>query len=94
MARWISLALLVICFGSCSFMSTHPLRGIVAPIGVIVFGFLTLFLFIHERVAGVARPPVTATLDPVTQQLIRQRAQAQKARSDAAEGASPAEPEA
>jgi len=94
MARWISLALLLICFGSCSFMSTHPLRGIVAPIGVIVFGFLTLFLFVQERVAGVARPPAAATLDPLTQQLMRQRAQAQKARAAEAEGAGPAEPEA
>lgn len=84
MARWISLAITLICFGSCSFISTNPLRGIVAPIGVIVFSFITLLLFVQVRVAGVARPPAAATLDPETQILMRRRAEAQKARAEAA----------
>ncbi|MCE7931419.1 MAG: hypothetical protein DYH17_08595 [Xanthomonadales bacterium PRO6] len=91
MARWISLAITLLCFGSCSFISTNPWRGVIAPIGVIVFSFITLMLFVQARVSGVARPPVSAALDPETQALLRKRAQAQQAKASAAE---PAEPEA
>lgn len=93
MARWISLAITLLCFGSCSFMSTNPARGVLAPIGVIVFSFITLMLFVQARVAGVARPPAAAAMDPDTQALLRKRAEAQRARSAAA-AAPPAEPEA
>jgi hypothetical protein len=58
----------------------------VAPIGVIVFGFITLFLFVHARVSASARPPAAALLDAETQILLRQRASrsAEQNRSDAA----------
>ena len=74
MARWIALAITLICFGSCSFVSQSVFRGMVAPVGVIVFSLITLFLFIQHRVAAVARPPAAAILDPETQLLMRKRA--------------------
>lgn len=74
MGRWIALGITLVCFGSCSFMSQSTFRGMVAPIGVIVFGFITLLLFVHARVSGSARPAAAAVLDPDTQVLMRQRA--------------------
>lgn len=73
MGRWIALALTLLCFGSCSFLSQNTFRGMVAPIGVIVFGLVTVLLFARERVASVARPSVAAVIDPETQMLLRQR---------------------
>lgn len=74
MVRWIALGITVACFGSCSFMSQSVFRGMVAPLGVIVFGFITLLLFAHARVSGSARPSAAALLDGETQMLLRQRA--------------------
>lgn len=74
MGRWIALGITLVCFGSCSFMSQSVFRGMVAPVGVIVFGFITLLLFIQARVSGSARPSGAALLDAETQQLMRQRA--------------------
>lgn len=74
MGRWIALGITLVCFGSCSFMSQNVFRGMVAPIGVIVFGFITLLLFVQARVQGSARPPAAAMLDAETQMLMRQRA--------------------
>lgn len=74
MARWIALGITLVCLGSCSFMSQSVFRGMVAPVGAIVFGFVTLLLFVHVRVVGAARPPAAAILDPETQMLMRQRA--------------------
>lgn len=74
MARWIALGITLVCLGSCSFMSQSVFRGMVAPVGAILFGFITLLLFAHARIAGVARPPAAAILDPETQMLMRQRA--------------------
>lgn len=74
MGRWIALGITLVCLGSCSFMSQSVFRGMVAPIGAIVFGFITLLMFVQVRVAGAARPPATALLDPETQSLMRQRA--------------------
>lgn len=74
MARWIALGITLVCLGSCSFMSQSVFRGMIAPVGAIVFGFITLLLFVHVRVAGAARPPAAAILDPETQMLMRQRA--------------------
>lgn len=73
MLRWVSLAITLLCFGSCSFLSQNVFRGMVAPIGVIVFGLVTLLLFARERVASVARSPVAAVIDPETQMLLRKR---------------------
>ncbi len=55
MARWIALGFTLLCFASCSFMSTNPARGIFAPLGVAIGSFVTLFLFIRERVETVSR---------------------------------------
>lgn len=77
MLRWISLAITLLCFGSCSFLSHNVFRGMVAPVGVIVFGLITVLLFARERVASVARSPVAAVIDPETQLLLRKRAAAQ-----------------
>ena len=74
MGRWIALGITLVCLGSCSFMSQDVFRGMVAPIGVIVFGFITLLMFVQVRVASAARPPSAAILDPETQMLMRQRA--------------------
>jgi hypothetical protein len=74
MGRWIALGITLACFGSCSFMSQSVFRGMVAPLGVIVFGFITLLLFVHARVSGSARPSAAALLDAETQILLRQRA--------------------
>ncbi len=73
MLRWVSLAITLLCFGSCSFLSQNVFRGMIAPVGVIVFGLVTVLLFARERVASVARPPVAAVIDPETQMLLRQR---------------------
>lgn len=73
MLRWVSLAVTLLCFGSCSFLSQNVFRGMIAPVGVIVFGLVTVLLFARERVASVARPPVAAVIDPETQMLLRQR---------------------
>lgn len=66
-------------------MSQSVFRGMVAPIGVIVFGLVTALLFAHARVVGVARPPAVAILDAETQILMRQRAAriAEKNRAEA-----------
>jgi hypothetical protein len=99
MWRWIALGITLACFGSCSFMSQSVFRGMVAPVGVIVFGFITLFLFVHARVSESARPPASVLLDAETQMLLRQRAsrlaegnragvEAQAARADAHPGPS------
>lgn len=74
MGRWIALGITLVCLGSCSFVSQSVFRGMVAPVGVIVFGFITLLMFVQVRVADAARPPATAILDPETQLLMRQRA--------------------
>lgn len=74
MGRWIALGITLACFGSCSFMSQSVFRGMVAPLGVIVFGFVTLLLFVHARVKGSARPSGAALMDAETQILLRQRA--------------------
>lgn len=74
MGRWIALGITLVCFGSCSFMSQSVFRGMVAPIGVIVFGFITLLLFVQTRISGSSRPPGAALLDAETQTLMRQRA--------------------
>ena len=74
MGRWIALGITLVCLGSCSFMSQSVFRGMLAPIGVIVFGFITLLMFVQARVAGAARPPTAAVLDPEVQMLMRQRA--------------------
>ena len=82
MARWLTLAMTLICFGSCSVTSTSTFRGIVAPIGVVIFSLLSLYLFIHAKLAITARPPVTATLDPEVQMLMRKRAAERKAEQE------------
>ena len=74
MGRWIALGITLVCLGSCSFMSQNVFRGMVAPVGVIVFGLITLLLFVQARVDGAARPPTAAVLDPEVQMLMRQRA--------------------
>jgi hypothetical protein len=74
MGRWIALGITLACFGSCSFMSQSVFRGMVAPVGVIVFGFITLLLFVQARVSQSARPAGAALLDAETQVLLRQRA--------------------
>ena len=74
MVRWIALGITLVCFGSSSFMSQSVFRGMVAPLGVVVFGFITLLLFVHARVKGSARPSGAAMLDAETQILLRQRA--------------------
>ncbi len=85
MGRWVALGITLICLSSCSFMSQSVFRGMVAPIGVIVFGFITLLMFVHVRVSSASRPPAAAVLDPETQILMRQRAAriAQKNQADA-----------
>jgi hypothetical protein len=75
MGRWIALGITLVCFGSCSFLSQSVFRGMVAPIGVIVFGFVSVLLFAQARINATARPPAAAILDPETQALMRQRAQ-------------------
>lgn len=55
MARWIALGFTILCFVSCSFISTNPIRGIWAPLGVAIGSFATLFLFIRARVETVSR---------------------------------------
>jgi hypothetical protein len=88
MVRWIALGITLACFGSCSFMSQSVFRGMVAPLGVIVFGFITLLLFVHARVSGSARPPAAVLLDAETQTLLRQRA-SRLAESNRAGGEAP-----
>lgn len=93
MLRWISLAITLLCFGSCSFLSQNVFRGMIAPVGVIVFGLITVLLFARERVASVARSPVAAVIDPETQLLLRKRAAAQAAGAPTpAASADPPEP--
>jgi hypothetical protein len=55
MARWIALGFTLLCFVSCSFMSQNPIRGVAAPLGFAIGSFVTLYLFIRERVSSVAR---------------------------------------
>jgi hypothetical protein len=88
MARWIALGITLVCFGSCSFISQNVFRGMVAPVGVVVFAFITLFLFVQARVSGSARPPASALLDAETQMLLRQRA-SRLAESNRAGGQAP-----
>jgi hypothetical protein len=47
--RWIALAFTLLCLFSCSFVSTDPLRGVVAPIGFALGGLVTIFLFAGAR---------------------------------------------
>ncbi len=79
MARWIALGITLLLMGSCSFISTDVFRGVVAPLGAAVMSFVTLFLFIHDRVASRVRPPTALLLDAETQRLLRQRAERNKA---------------
>lgn len=77
MVRWIALALTILCMFSCSFTSTSVIRGVLAPFGVAILSFVTLFLFVRERVAEVARPSQAALLDAETLALMRKKAAAQ-----------------
>jgi hypothetical protein len=81
MARWIALGITLLLMGSCSFTSPDAFRGIVAPIGVVIFSFVSLFLFIQDRVGNVTRAPVSALMDAETQQLLRKRAAQATARA-------------
>lgn len=92
MLRWISLAVTLLCFGSCSFLSQNVFRGMVAPVGVIVFGLVTALLFARERVASVARSPMVAVIDPETQRLLRKRAGAEPAPGASPDADGPEEP--
>jgi hypothetical protein len=79
MARWIALGVTLLLMGSCSFISTSVFRGVVAPLGAALMCFVTLYLFIHERVASRVRPPTTLLMDAETQRLLRLRAERAKA---------------
>lgn len=74
MARWIALGFTLICMGSCSFVSTDPVRGIYAPLGVLLGLLVSTYLFVRERVAGAARPEMAFSLDADVQALLRKRA--------------------
>ncbi len=79
MARWIALGFTLLCFASCSFMSTNPLRGIVAPLGVAVGSFVTLFLFLQTRVEGIARSGNDLYLTEIARRAAAQKNQQQAA---------------
>lgn len=99
MARWIALALTLLCFASCSMTSTSALRGVLAPLAGLVFALVTGWLFIAERVAGSSRNEGDLMQDPETLRLLRERAARTAARNrqadDAGLGARPgsAEPD-
>lgn len=78
MLRWLALGFTLICMGSCSFISTSPLRGVVAPIGVVIGSLVTMYLFVSERVAGSWRPESSVVIDPEVQALLRKRAAEKK----------------
>lgn len=88
MARWVALAVTLLCMFSCSFISTNPVRGVLAPFGVFIGSFLTLFLFVQHRVSGASRRHSIASLDAEAQILLRRHAErkreeAAKAEADA-----------
>jgi hypothetical protein len=93
MARWIALGVTLLLMGSCSFISTDVFRGVVAPLGAAAMSFVTLFLFIHDRVASRVRPPTALLMDAETQRLLRQRAERSKAAQQAQNGQQQAGPD-
>jgi hypothetical protein len=74
MARWIALAITLLCFVSCSFTSTSTLRGVVAPMGALLMCFVTAWLFAADRIAQNSRSDVAMMQDPETLRLMRERA--------------------
>lgn len=94
MARWIFLGLTVLCFVSCSLTSTSTLRGVVAPLGGLLFALVTAWLFIAERVTQNSRSDADLMQDPETLKLLRERAartadrNRQEATKSASDGAS------
>lgn len=78
MLRWIALGFTLICMMSCSFISTSPVRGVVAPLGVVIGSLITIYLFVSERVASAWRPESAAVIDPEVQALLRKRAAEKK----------------
>lgn len=78
MLRWIALGFTLLCMGSCSFISTSPLRGVLAPIGVVIGALVTMYLFVSERVAGSWRNESAVIVDPEVQALLRKRAAEKK----------------
>ncbi|MGE4072949.1 MAG: hypothetical protein AB7E72_17415 [Lysobacterales bacterium] len=92
MARWIALGITLLLMGSCSFISTDVFRGVIAPLGAAVMCFVTLFLFVQDRVSSRVRPPTALLLDAETQRLMRQRAERNKAAAQASGDRSQAGP--
>lgn len=78
MARWIALGFTLLCFASCSFTSTDPLRGIIAPLGVMVGMFVTVYFFVVERVASVSRGS-DFVLDVADKELLKKLAASKRA---------------
>ena len=74
MARWIALGVTLLLFASCSFTSTSALRGVVAPMGALLMCFVTVWLFVADRVAQNSRSDVAMMQDPETLRLMRERA--------------------
>lgn len=93
MARWMALGITLLLMGSCSFVSTSVFRGMIAPIGAVVFSFISLYLFVHDRVAHTTRPPAAILMDAETQRLLRERAERNKATQEGAVATAPARPE-
>ena len=84
--RWIALGVTLLLMGSCSFISTSMFRGVVAPLGAAVMSFVTLYLFIQDRVASRVRPPTALLMDVETQRLLRERAERARTAQQLANG--------
>jgi len=78
MVRWIALAITLLCFASCSFLSQNVFRGMIAPVAVLVGSIVTVFLFVKARVDLGSRPESLVVLDPKTQAALKQKAAERK----------------
>ena len=76
--RWIALGITLLCFASCSFISQHVFRGMIAPVGVLVGSIVTIFMFVQARIEGNARPETMVVLDLKTQEVLKQKAAERK----------------
>jgi|CXWL01.1.fsa_nt_gi hypothetical protein len=76
--RWIALGITLLCFASCSFISQNVFRGMIAPVGVVLGSIVTVFMFVHARIAVGARPETVVVMDPKTQEALKQKAAERK----------------
>lgn len=83
--RWVFLAITLLCMASCSFIAGSSSANLIAPLGAVVFGVLSLVAFISDRVEGASRGDSGLMSDPETLRMLSERAKATAARNSAAQ---------